>query len=169
MTPSRVSACAALVLLAGCGPEPMASTTASTSQPAAKRAPEPRKEVPVSQPAPQPAEVTTASGLRYVDLVVGTGPSPARGELAQVHYTGVLENGMKFDSSRDRGVPFEFPVGMGRVIKGWDEGVASMKVGGKRKLIIPANLGYGERGTPGGPIPPNATLIFDVELLGIRK
>lgn len=112
-------------------------------------------------------EQTTPSGLRYVDLVEGTGPSPQKGQIAIVHYIGTLEDGTKFDSSVDRNKPFEFPIGVGRVIKGWDEGVMSMKVGGRRKLIIPANLGYGARGA-GGVIPPNATLVFDVELLGIK-
>jgi peptidylprolyl isomerase len=112
--------------------------------------------------------VTTASGLKYEDLVVGKGASPRQGQMVVVHYTGWLTNGQKFDSSRDRGKPFEFPIGEGRVIKGWDEGVMSMKVGGRRKLTIPPELGYGARGTPGGPIPPNATLIFDVELLRLK-
>lgn len=115
--------------------------------------------------------MTTASGLKYTDETVGTGPSPKSGQTAVVHYTGWLYvNGMKgkkFDSSHDRNEPFEFPVGRGRVIKGWDEGVASMKVGGKRTLIIPPELGYGARGA-GGAIPPNATLIFDVELLAVK-
>lgn len=112
--------------------------------------------------------VTTASGLTYVDQVEGTGPSPVKGKLVTVHYTGTLDNGRKFDSSVDRNEPFSFVIGVGQVIKGWDEGVLGMKVGGKRQLIIPANLGYGARGA-GGVIPPNATLHFDVELLGVQK
>lgn len=112
-------------------------------------------------------EVTTPSGLKYVDQVVGTGEAAVAGRNVSVHYTGWLENGKKFDSSVDRGQPFSFPLGAGRVIKGWDEGVQGMKVGGKRKLTIPSDLGYGSRGA-GGVIPPNATLVFDVELLGVR-
>jgi FKBP-type peptidyl-prolyl cis-trans isomerase len=112
-------------------------------------------------------EVTTPSGLKYVDQTVGTGDVAIVGKNVSVHYTGWLENGKKFDSSVDRGQPFSFPLGAGRVIKGWDEGVQGMKVGGKRKLTIPSDLGYGSRGA-GGVIPPNATLIFDVELLGVR-
>ena len=102
------------------------------------------------------AVVQTASGLGYVDLVDGQGARPAAGDSVSVHYTGWLKDGTKFDSSLDRGQPFEFAIGRGRVIRGWDEGVASMKVGGKRKLIIPAHLGYGERGA-GGVIPPGAS------------
>lgn len=116
--------------------------------------------------------VTTPSGLQVIDTVAGTGASPKTGEICVMHYTGWLyengKKGKKFDSSVDRGQPFEFPIGVGRVIKGWDEGVATMKVGGKRTLIIPANLGYGARGA-GGVIPPNATLIFDVELISIKR
>lgn len=111
---------------------------------------------------------TTDSGLKYVDVVVGKGASPTRGKQVKVHYTGTLENGTKFDSSVDRKKPFSFIIGVGQVIKGWDEGVMGMKVGGKRKLVIPANLGYGARGA-GGVIPPNATLLFDVELLDVQK
>ena len=109
----------------------------------------------------------TASGLQYTDTKVGAGASPQTGQTAVVHYTGWLLDGTKFDSSRDRGQPFEFAIGRGQVIKGWDEGVATMKVGGLRTLIIPPELGYGARGA-GGVIPPNATLKFEVELLQIR-
>jgi peptidylprolyl isomerase len=115
--------------------------------------------------------MTTPSGLQITDTQVGTGAAPKAGQTAVVHYTGWLyvngAKGKKFDSSVDRGEPFEFPVGRGRVIKGWDEGVATMKVGGKRTLIIPPALGYGAAGA-GGVIPPNATLVFDVELLGVK-
>jgi peptidylprolyl isomerase len=113
----------------------------------------------------------TPSGLQYADTKEGSGASPQTGQTVRVHYTGWLyENGAKgkkFDSSRDRGQPFEFPIGEGRVIKGWDEGVATMKPGGKRLLLIPPDLAYGDRGA-GGVIPPNATLLFDVELLGVK-
>lgn len=111
--------------------------------------------------------VTTESGLQYEDIVVGTGESPKAGQNVKVHYTGWLTDGKKFDSSVDRGEPFVFPIGEGRVIRGWDEGVLTMKIGGKRKLIIPPQLGYGARGA-GGVIPPNATLVFEVELLGVQ-
>lgn len=116
----------------------------------------------------EPAEeVTTASGLKYIDLAKGAGESPKPGQTAVVHYTGWLTDGTKFDSSVDRRSPFSFKVGKKEVIGGWDEGVASMKVGGKRKLIVPPHLGYGARGA-GGKIPPNATLVFEVELLDIK-
>ena len=111
---------------------------------------------------------TTASGLKYWDITPGTGDTAVKGQQVRVHYTGWLTDGKKFDSSVDRGEPFVFPLGAGRVIKGWDEGVAGMKIGGKRQLRIPPELGYGARGA-GGDIPPNATLIFDVELLAVSK
>jgi peptidylprolyl isomerase len=115
--------------------------------------------------------MTTASGLQITDTKVGTGAAPRTGQTCVMHYTGWLYSngvkGAKFDSSLDRGQPFEFPIGTGRVIRGWDEGVASMKVGGRRTLIIPPDLGYGARGA-GGVIPPNATLIFEVELLDVK-
>jgi len=113
------------------------------------------------------AEVATASGLKYIDIVEGTGATPQNGQTVTVHYTGTLENGKKFESSVDRGQPYEFRLGTGAVIKGWDEGLASMKVGGKRKLIIPPALGYGQRGSP-PKIPPNSILLFDIELLSVR-
>ncbi len=109
----------------------------------------------------------TASGLEYIDAVVGTGAVAQAGQTVSVHYTGWLTDGKKFDSSRDRGTPFQFPLGRGQVIKGWDEGVAGMKIGGQRRLFIPATLGYGPQGAP-PTIPGGATLVFDVELLGVR-
>ncbi|MGH9762634.1 MAG: FKBP-type peptidyl-prolyl cis-trans isomerase [Blastocatellia bacterium] len=113
------------------------------------------------------SEVTTPSGLKYVDEVVGNGPSPAKGQRVTVNYRGTLENGSQFDSSYDRHQPFSFTIGTGGVIKGWDEGVMTMKVGGKRKLTIPSDLGYGVNGMP-PKIPPNANLIFEVELLSVQ-
>jgi peptidylprolyl isomerase len=125
----------------------------------------------MSESADAQTVTTTPSGLQIIELKVGTGPSPKPGQICVMHYTGWLyengKKGAKFDSSVDRGQPFEFPIGRQQVIAGWDEGVATMKVGGKRTLIIPPALGYGARGA-GGVIPPNATLIFDVELLGVK-
>jgi peptidylprolyl isomerase len=148
----RAGALSALALIAAPGIIADAAFTAAMAQPAGK-------------------PVTTPSGLQIIDSKVGTGASPKAGQTCVMHYTGWLyENGAKgkkFDSSVDRGQPFEFPIGRGQVIAGWDEGVATMKVGGKRTLIIPPALGYGARGA-GGVIPPNATLIFDVELLGVK-
>ncbi len=147
----RAGALSALALIAAPGILPEAAFTAAMAQGA--------------------KPVTTPSGLQIIDSKVGTGASPKAGQTCVMHYTGWLyENGAKgkkFDSSVDRNEPFEFPIGRGQVIAGWDEGVASMKVGGKRTLIIPPALGYGARGA-GGVIPPNATLIFDVELLGVK-
>jgi peptidylprolyl isomerase len=141
-----------------------ASTKPKAAAPAAPKAP--------AEPAKKESKmVKTESGLGYEDLVVGTGASPEAGQTCVMHYTGWLwENGAKgakFDSSLDRGKPFEFPIGRGRVIKGWDEGVSTMKIGGKRTLLIPPQLGYGDRGA-GNVIPPGATLLFEVELLGVR-
>ncbi len=125
-----------------------------------------------ADPARAQPVTTTSTGLGIIDTKVGTGPSPKPGQTVVVHYTDWLyeggKRGKKFDSSVDRGQPFEFPLGKGQVIAGWDQGVATMKVGGKRTLIIPPSLGYGANGA-GGVIPPNATLIFDVELLGVKK
>ena len=113
------------------------------------------------------SEITTESGLVYEDLAQGEGEPAKAGQMVSVHYTGWLTDGTKFDSSKDRNDPFDFPLGAGHVIRGWDEGVQGMQVGGKRKLTIPPALGYGARGA-GGVIPPNATLVFEVELLGVK-
>jgi peptidylprolyl isomerase len=118
-------------------------------------------------PAVQGNPVTTASGLQYIDTVEGSGAMPKAGQTVVVHYTGYLDDGTKFDSSVDRNQPLEFTLGAGEVIRGWDEGFSTMKVGGKRRLLIPPNLGYGAQGAQ-GVIPPNARLTFDVELLGVK-
>jgi FKBP-type peptidyl-prolyl cis-trans isomerase FkpA len=164
-------AVAACLLIAGCGyPDP--GTTASTGGAAGTDLPTP---TPSPTPSPSPGAddfnagaglpvVTLPDGLKYIDLVAGTGKSPAKGDTISVQYTGWLTNGTKFDSSRDRGTPVSFQIGVGAVIPGWDEAVITMKIGGKRKLIIPPDLAYGSQGQPPA-IPANATLVFAVELL----
>jgi len=158
MRPFAQTLAVGALALAAAGAAPAPGETRTPAAPAAPTA---------ATPAAQETTVTTASGLKYEDLQVGDGAEAKSGDRVQVHYTGWLENGTKFDSSVDRGRPFEFPLGAGRVIRGWDEGVAGMKVGGKRKLVIPAALGYGDQGA-GGVIPPGATLIFEVELLKVN-
>ena len=143
----------------------LALTTLFVAQSAAKK--------PATPNTNSPTKVTgdgvkTPSGLIYWDIRVGNGATAKEGSHVRVHSTGWLTTGKKFDSSVDAGKPFDFTIGNGEVIKGWEEGVAGMRVGGKRQLRIPPNLGYGAEGTPGGPIPPNATLIFDVQLLGVQ-
>jgi peptidylprolyl isomerase len=151
------------------GPAPGASATApATTGTPEKTAGAPAKPAATSEKTTGGSEkvVTLPSGLKYVDLKVGTGESPKPGATVVVHYTGTLQDGTKFDSSRDRGQPFSFTLGNHEVIEGWDQGIATMKPGGRRKLIIPGNLAYGPTGN--GKIPPNATLIFDVELLRVE-
>jgi peptidylprolyl isomerase len=138
--------------------------TAVTSSPASSPVSNPDNEMTAAKPSGE--TVTTPSGLKYKEIKVGAGATPTAGQTVVVHYTGTLESGSKFDSSRDRNSPFSFVLGVGQVIKGWDEGLSTMKVGGRRTLVIPPELGYGSRGA-GGVIPPDATLIFDVELLKI--
>ena len=140
--------------------------------PKAVKSPRAAKSTQAPLPKKGPTMITTASGLQYVETTEGTGACPQTGQTCVVHYTGWLSEagakGKKFDSSVDRGEPLSFPVGTGRVIKGWDEGLSTMKKGGKRTLHIPADLGYGARGAGGGVIPANAALIFDVELLDFK-
>lgn len=160
--PMLLLALFAALTLAGCASAP----PPAPPTPAGSVAPAPAAAAPA---APVLKELTTASGLKYVDLVVGDGALAEDGMTVAVHYTGWLTDGTKFDSSRDRGDrPFTFQLGAGQVIRGWDEGVRGMRVGGKRKLTIPPDLGYGERGA-GGVIPANATLDFEVEFMGVVR
>jgi peptidylprolyl isomerase len=162
--------CCLVLLMAQVTTPSSAATAGELSQAAAKTVDNASinpKNPTMTQAKKDPETITTPSGLKYVELQAGTGVSPKSGQTVTVHYTGTLEDGTKFDSSRDRNQPFQFRIGVGQVIKGWDEGVGTMKVGGRRQLIIPADLGYGARGA-GGVIPPNATLIFDVELLKVN-
>jgi peptidylprolyl isomerase len=166
-------AAAALTLLLAACTQPTNDAAETTTSAAAA----PATETTASVEAPKGPEMdtfamptnleTTPSGLQYAITRPGTGAQPQPGQIVSVHYSGWLTDGTPFDSSRSRNQPFEFPLGAGRVIQGWDEGVAMMKIGEKRTLVIPANLGYGARGA-GGVIPPNATLVFAVELLGAR-
>lgn len=141
-------------------------TTLASAQTAAKKPVTATHRTAIGPTRVTGAPVTTASGLQYWNIKLGTGALAIPGKKVKVDYTGWLTNGKKFDSSVGTGHPFEFILGNGQVIKGWDEGIQGMKVGGKRQLRIPPSLGYGANGTPGGPIPPNATLIFDVQLVG---
>jgi peptidylprolyl isomerase len=145
------------------------TTTATPSPTNPPIVPQERLQPPmaVTPPPAVPRPMRTPSGLQYVDVTVGAGPEPAVGKQVTVHYTGWLQDGSQFDSSIERGQPFTFTIGQGQVIKGWDEGVMTMKVGGKRKLIIPPELAYGPQGA-GGVIPPDATLIFEVDLLAVQ-
>jgi peptidylprolyl isomerase len=153
----RIAVAVLLVLLLGaCGPQKPATPTARPAE----------TKLPPTQAGTREGNVlTTASGLQYIEVEKGDGPAPEPGQIVSVHYRGTLEDGTEFDNSYDRGQPITFPLGMGRVIPGWDEGIALMNVGGKAKLVIPPDLGYGAAGAGDGVIPPNATLIFEVELM----
>ena len=156
-----------LMALVGCNQQESSPPAEMTQEPAAEAPAEQATPAESGIPMVSGDTVTTTSGLKYIVMAEGDGPKPEAGNLIGAHYTGWLMDGTKFDSSRDRGQPLQFPIGQGRVIRGWDEGLMLMSVGGRRLLIIPPELGYGERGTPGGPIPPNATLVFDVELMSV--
>ncbi len=159
--------CTSLVLFAQFTAPPAANAdvTPVVAMTSGKPAPAPKTKTPTKKKMSEP--ITTPSGLKYVETTVGTGATPQKGQTVEVHYTGTLENGKKFDSSRDRNQTFKFQIGESQVIKGWDEGLSTMKVGGRRQLTIPPELGYGARGA-GGVIPPNAVLLFDVELIGVK-
>jgi peptidylprolyl isomerase len=162
-----MTVCTVLILFAQFTTPPAANADASplVAMTSAKPAKTPPSKTPAKKTMSEP--ITTASGLKYVETTVGTGAVPTKGQTVEVHYTGTLENGKKFDSSRDRNQTFKFQIGEGQVIKGWDEGLMTMKVGGRRQLTIPAELAYGSR-SPGAGIPPNAVLLFDVELVSVK-
>lgn len=164
-------AAALLPLFAGCTPKASAPDMAGPNgAPSAPLSPDAVSAVPMTTTIDGKSVPLKfmPGGLKYYDMKVGTGATPNTGQTASMQYTGTLLDGTKFDSSYDHGsAPFDFPLGAGKVIKGWDEGVATMKVGGKRRLVIPAALGYGDHGSP-PTIPPNATLVFDVELVGVK-
>jgi FKBP-type peptidyl-prolyl cis-trans isomerase len=157
----------AWVAVAGCQQSSTTSNVSSSPAPEAASSP-----MAAATPAPAAAApVTTVSGIKVEDLVIGTGATAEKGKMVSVNYTGWLIEKSKsdhFDSSYDHGQPYQFELGAGKVIKGWDEGLVGMKVGGKRMLTIPPDMGYGAQGTPGGPIPPNATLVFECELMDVR-
>ncbi len=164
---SVMTVCTVLILFAQFTTPPAANADVSpvVAMTSGKPAAAPQSKTPAKKKMSEP--ITTPSGLKYVETTVGTGAVPQKGQTVEVHYTGTLENGKKFDSSRDRNQTFKFQIGEGQVIKGWDEGLSTMKVGGRRQLTIPAELGYGSR-SPGAGIPPNAVLLFDVELIGVK-
>lgn len=164
---SVMTVCTVLILFAQFTTPPAANADVApvVAMTSGKPVAAPQPKTPAKKKMSEP--ITTPSGLKYVETTVGTGAVPQSGQTVEVHYTGTLENGKKFDSSRDRNQTFKFQIGTGQVIKGWDEGLSTMKVGGRRQLTIPPELGYGARGA-GGVIPPNAVLLFDVELIGIK-
>ena len=164
---SVMTVCTVLILFAQFTTPPAANADVApvVAMTSGKPATTPQPKTPAKKKMSEP--ITTPSGLKYVETTVGTGAVPQSGQTVEVHYTGTLENGKKFDSSRDRNQTFKFQIGTGQVIKGWDEGLSTMKVGGRRQVTIPPELGYGARGA-GGVIPPNAVLLFDVELIGIK-
>ena len=162
---SVMTVCTVLILFAQFTTPPAADATPVVAMTSGKPVAAPPSKTPVKKKMSE--TITTPSGLKYTETTVGTGAVPQKGQTVEVHYTGTLENGKKFDSSRDRNQTFKFQIGEGQVIKGWDEGLSTMKVGGRRQLTIPAELGYGSR-SPGAGIPPNAVLLFDVELIGVK-